>query len=67
MEQGGTFSGVVRRASYLGDVTDYDVEVEGTLLTIIETDPAQMARYDEGSTIQLMFRLDCIHVLPQVE
>ncbi len=31
--------GVVRRAAYLGDVVEYDVEVHGQLLALVENDP----------------------------
>jgi iron(III) transport system ATP-binding protein len=57
--------GIVRRATYLGDVIDYDIEVEGLLLTATETDPTRMVIYPEGSEVRLAFREDFVHVLPQ--
>jgi iron(III) transport system ATP-binding protein len=56
--------GIVRRASYLGDTIDYDVEVNGQLLTAVETDPTRVVIHPEGSTVGLEFHESCIHVLP---
>jgi iron(III) transport system ATP-binding protein len=56
--------GVVRRAYYLGDSVDYDIEVNGHLLTVIETDPTRLVFYPRGSEVGLTFHEDCIHVLP---
>ncbi len=61
----GQFSGVVRRASFLGNVVDYDVEVNGQLVTAVENDPRRMTSiYPEGSQVKLDFIADCIHILP---
>jgi iron(III) transport system ATP-binding protein len=57
-------TGIVRRATYLGDSVDYDIEVNGQLLTAIETDPTRMVIHPEGSQVGLQFHEDCIHVLP---
>lgn len=64
VEEGGTVQGIVRRASYLGDMVDYDVEVDGHLLTVVETDPTHMVIHPEGSTVELAFYEECIHLLP---
>ncbi len=55
--------GIVRRASYLGDTIDYDVEVNGQLLTAVETDPTHIVIHPEGSMVGLEFHESCIHVL----
>jgi iron(III) transport system ATP-binding protein len=60
----GELSGIVRRASYLGDKFDYDVEVGGQLLTVVDTDPRHMTLHPEGAPVQLSLLADCIHVLP---
>jgi iron(III) transport system ATP-binding protein len=65
VDEGGVAKGIVRRATYLGDVIDYDIEVEGLLLTATETDPTRMVIYPEGSEVELAFRDDFVHVLPQ--
>jgi iron(III) transport system ATP-binding protein len=66
VDSGGKVQGIVRRAAYLGDSIDYDVEVNGQLLTAVETDPRRTVIHSEGSTVELDFHQDCIHVLPQV-
>ncbi len=60
----GDLPGVVRRASYLGNLVDYDVEVGGQLLTAVDTDPRHTAIYAEGETVYISLLADCIHVLP---
>jgi iron(III) transport system ATP-binding protein len=60
-----TTTGIVRRASYLGDTVDYDIEVDGQLLTVVETDPTRTVIHPEGSEVGLNFHEDCIHVLSQ--
>jgi len=57
--------GIVRRAAYLGDAIDYDIEVDGQLLTVVETNPTRMVIHSEGSEVGLDFFEDCIHVLPK--
>jgi hypothetical protein len=57
--------GVVRRASYLGDVVEYDVEVGQLLLSMVENDPRHVTIYPEGDTVRVGFLEDCLYVLPQ--
>ena len=64
INQHGDLTGVVRRASYLGNMFDYDVEVGGQLLTVIDTDPRHTALHPEGATVGVSLLADCIHVLP---
>ena len=61
---GGLFTGTVRRAVYLGDVMEYDVEVSGQLITGLEVDPSVTELYPEGETVTVGFAEDCIQVLP---
>lgn len=56
--------GIVQRSSYLGDAIDYDVDVNGQLLTAVETDPTRMVVHTVGNLVALDFHEDCIHVLP---
>ena len=61
---GAQAQGIVRRVSYLGDAVDYDIEVNGQLLTVVETDPTRMVIHPVDSEVGVDFHEDCIHVLP---
>ena len=61
----GELVGIVRRAAYLGDKFDYDIEVGGQLLTAVDTDPHHTVMFTEGESVGLTLLADCIHVLPQ--
>jgi iron(III) transport system ATP-binding protein len=56
--------GVVRRATYLGNVVEYDVEVAGQILSLVEYDPRHSTVHDEGQPVRLRFLEDCLYVLP---
>lgn len=58
-------SGVVRRAAYLGNVIEYDIETGGQLLAVVEHDPRRMALHPEGQQVGLRFLEDCLYVLPK--
>ncbi|GAB4564709.1 MAG: ABC transporter ATP-binding protein [Anaerolineae bacterium] len=62
--QDGHYEGVVRRASYLGAQIEYDVEVAGELLTVVEYDPLRPTVYPEGSQVRLKFLEECVYILP---
>jgi len=62
---GGIYKGIVRRAVYLGDVIEYDVEVSGQLITGVETDPYVMELFPEGEQVTVSFAEGCIQVLPE--
>ncbi len=61
----GTYEGVVKRSVYLGDVIEYDVDVQGQIITGIETDPARMEIIPEGSKVFIGFADDFIQALPE--
>ncbi len=57
--------GVVRRAAYLGNCVEYDVEVDGQVLALVERDPRRMAVQPEGQPVRVRFLEDCLYVLPK--
>jgi len=61
---GELYRGIVRRAVYLGNVIEYDVEVSGQLITGLETDPTVMDLFPEGEQVTVGFAEGCIQVLP---
>jgi iron(III) transport system ATP-binding protein len=64
VQEKGELTGIVRRASYLGNMIDYDIEVGGQVLTAAETDPRHTTIYPEGAQVGVSLLEDCIHVLP---
>ncbi len=61
----GAFNGIVRRAAYLGNLFDYDIEVGGQLLSAVDTDPRHTQMYAEDQAVGVNLLADCVHVLPQ--
>lgn len=61
---GELFKGMVRRAVYLGDVIEYDVEVNGQLITGVETDPYKLDVFPVGEDVTVGYAEGCIQVLP---
>ncbi|MBU0495832.1 MAG: ABC transporter ATP-binding protein [Chloroflexi bacterium] len=57
--------GIVRRATYLGNVIEYDVEVAGELLSLVEDDPRHHTIHPEGKPVRVRFLEDCLYVLPK--
>ncbi len=62
---GEIYRGIIRRAVYLGDVIEYDVEVKGQLITGLEADPYVMKLFPEGEEVTVGFAEGCIQVLPE--
>ena len=65
-KSGGLYPGIIRRAVYLGNVIEYDLEIAGELITALETDPTEMELFPEGEQVTANFAQDCIQVLPAV-
>ncbi len=58
-------TGIVRRAAYLGNVIEYEIEAGGQMLAVVERDPRRMALTPEGQEVGLRFLEDCLYVLPK--
>jgi hypothetical protein len=56
--------GIVQRATYLGNVIEYDIEVGGQLLALVEYDPRHTSVHPEGTKVPLRLLEDCLYVLP---
>lgn len=63
----GQVEGTVRRATYLGNVVEYEIDVGGQLLALVENDPRHTTVHPEGQIVRLRFLEDCLYVLPQVK
>ncbi len=61
----GTAHGIVRRAAYLGHVVEYDVEVAGQMLALVEHDPRRAAVHPEGRPVAVRFLEDCLYVMQE--
>jgi iron(III) transport system ATP-binding protein len=55
--------GVVRRAAYLGSVIDYDVEVGGTVISVLVYDPRRKALRQEGEEVSLGIIAEATYLL----
>jgi iron(III) transport system ATP-binding protein len=64
VEQGGQYRGTVRWASYLGSLVEYEVEVAGQRLAILDTDPRNTVIHSAGQEVGVKFLEDCIYILP---
>ena len=61
---GELYKGIIRRAVFLGDVIEYDIEVNGQLLPGLETDPYITELFPEGEEVTVGFAEGCIQALP---
>jgi iron(III) transport system ATP-binding protein len=62
-DTGAPLQGIVRRSAYLGNVIEYDLEVAGQLLAVIERDPRRATIHDEGETVPVRLLEDCLYVM----
>ncbi len=62
-EAGSPWQGRVRRATYLGNAIDYEVELGGQALVIQETNPLHTTIFAEGELVDVRVLEDCVHML----
>jgi len=59
------FPAVVRRSTYLGELIEYDLEIDGQLLIATESDVSRTEVYSEGAQIHVSFHKDAVYCLPK--
>ncbi len=64
VDEGGQYSGVIKWSSYHGNAVEYEVEVAGQPLVVINTDPRHIVIYPPGQNVGVNFLEDCLYVLP---
>ncbi|GAB4434850.1 MAG: ABC transporter ATP-binding protein [Anaerolineae bacterium] len=64
VDEGGQYSGTVKWSSYHGNAVEYEVDVVGQSLVIINTDPRHIVIYPPGTTVGVNFLEDCLYILP---
>jgi len=64
VDQGGRYQGVVKWSSYHGNAVEYEVEVGGQSLQVINTDPRHIVIYPTGQQVGVDFLEDCLYILP---
>ena len=57
------WQGIVRRATYLGNAVDYEVDVDGKTLVVQETNPLHAEVFPEGQQVGVSVLENCVHVL----
>ncbi|MCG3208180.1 MAG: Spermidine/putrescine import ATP-binding protein PotA [Anaerolineae bacterium] len=63
-DQGGQYQGTVRWSSYHGNAVEYEVDVAGQSLVVINTDPRHTTIYPAGQQVAVNFLEDCLYILP---
>jgi len=64
---GGKYHGGIRRAVYLGNVIEYDVDISGHVITGLETDPYVAEPFAEGEKVTIGFAEGSIQALPEIK
>lgn len=62
--EGGIFTAIVRRSTYLGSLIEYDLEIGGQLLIAVETDVQRAQVLHEGEKITIGFFANSLYCLP---
>ena len=59
-----TVPGIVRESAYLGHMVEYEIEVDGQLLSLIETDPRRTIIHKPGKEVNVSFFDETLLVVP---
>ena len=60
---GAQVSGIVRQSAYLGSIVEYDIEIDGQLISLVENDPRRTIIHAEGEAVQVQFLDECLFVV----
>jgi iron(III) transport system ATP-binding protein len=63
-EETGQFSGVVHRSTYLGSQVEYEIEVAGQPLIVVESDPRHIVVFPPNTQVGVNLLVEAIYVLP---
>ncbi len=63
-KSGGRFPAVIKRAVYLGDLIEYELDVNGQTIIGTETDPNRQELFAEGTRVTIDLAEGCIQALP---
>ncbi len=63
----GVYEGKILQAAYLGESVEYVVDVNGTQLSVQESDPTRLELIPEGTPVKVSFTEACLHVLKKSE
>jgi len=63
--EGVTLATTVRRTSYLGSVVEYDLELQGQMVTAIRHDPSEVDLHPVGSVVYAQLLPDNVYLLPE--
>ncbi|MFQ5576867.1 MAG: ABC transporter ATP-binding protein [Anaerolineae bacterium] len=64
VETGGQYQGTVRWASYMGSVVEYEIEVAGQRLIVVDHDPRHTVIHPLGQQVGIKMLDDCLYILP---
>ncbi len=61
----GTLPGIVHRATYLGSVVEYEVDLGETRLAILDANPLRETIFQPGAAVGISFMEGCLYLLPE--
>lgn len=61
----GKFNGIVRNATYFGNSVEYEIEINGFLITVSDYEHVKNGMKFEGDTIRLYLEEECVSLLEE--